>query len=299
MALEAVGRSRRVLPMRSISIRRRRSSRISARRSSSPAMRWRSSKQWIAEIRNDPRLASCNVIVRPHPRSVRQWSEVDLARHGRVRSVVVAGAQCRSVSLRRALSQRRRRWAQHQRADRGRHSRQTGADAARAGFREGPAAARSTSATCSGRKVGSSSWLTISTSTRTHLARAVGGRLRRRRDPQRGRAVHPARRVGIDRPRRFWPMRLPTWRLRSRRRFGGGCTRQRGQDDERRPADAHSVSRHAHDDAAAFRERAAGIGGPGSYRPHRVASQSGDSAAGGVGRASSHCVHHEPGPARR
>jgi hypothetical protein len=41
-------------------------------------------EQWIEEIRTDPRLTSCNVIVRPHPRSVRQWSEVDLARHGRV-----------------------------------------------------------------------------------------------------------------------------------------------------------------------------------------------------------------------
>ena len=41
-------------------------------------------EQWIEEIRKDPRLTSCNVIVRPHPRSVRQWNDVDLARHGRV-----------------------------------------------------------------------------------------------------------------------------------------------------------------------------------------------------------------------
>ena len=41
-------------------------------------------EQWIHEIRKDARLRSCNVIVRPHPRSVRQWSEVNLARHGRV-----------------------------------------------------------------------------------------------------------------------------------------------------------------------------------------------------------------------
>jgi hypothetical protein len=41
-------------------------------------------EQWIADIRLDGRLSSCNVIVRPHPRSVRQWSEVDLTRHGRV-----------------------------------------------------------------------------------------------------------------------------------------------------------------------------------------------------------------------
>jgi hypothetical protein len=41
-------------------------------------------EQWIAEIRQDPRLTSCNVLVRPHPRSVRQWNDVDLVRHGRV-----------------------------------------------------------------------------------------------------------------------------------------------------------------------------------------------------------------------
>jgi len=41
-------------------------------------------ERWIEEIRRDSRLASCNVIVRPHPRSVRQWSDVDLARHSRV-----------------------------------------------------------------------------------------------------------------------------------------------------------------------------------------------------------------------
>ena len=41
-------------------------------------------ERWIGEIRRDPRLASCNIIIRPHPRSVRQWSEVDLGRHGRV-----------------------------------------------------------------------------------------------------------------------------------------------------------------------------------------------------------------------
>jgi hypothetical protein len=41
-------------------------------------------ERWIDELRNDPRLRSCNVIVRPHPRSVRQWSEVDIGRHGRV-----------------------------------------------------------------------------------------------------------------------------------------------------------------------------------------------------------------------
>lgn len=41
-------------------------------------------ERWIADIRRDPRLASCNVIIRPHPRSVRQWSDVDIGRHGRV-----------------------------------------------------------------------------------------------------------------------------------------------------------------------------------------------------------------------
>jgi hypothetical protein len=41
-------------------------------------------EQWIEAIRRDARLTSCNVIVRPHPRSVRQWSDVNLARHRRV-----------------------------------------------------------------------------------------------------------------------------------------------------------------------------------------------------------------------
>jgi len=41
-------------------------------------------EQWLEAIRRDPRLASCNVIVRPHPRSVRQWSDADVTRHGRV-----------------------------------------------------------------------------------------------------------------------------------------------------------------------------------------------------------------------
>jgi hypothetical protein len=38
---------------------------------------------WIRKIRRDPGLASCNVLVRPHPRSVRQWSGVDVAAWGR------------------------------------------------------------------------------------------------------------------------------------------------------------------------------------------------------------------------
>jgi hypothetical protein len=50
-------------------------------------------EQWIQEIRSDSRLQACNVIVRPHPRAVRQWSEVDVTRHGRV-----------ALSLSRALN---------------------------------------------------------------------------------------------------------------------------------------------------------------------------------------------------
>ncbi len=41
-------------------------------------------ERWIEEIRNDPRLRACNVIVRPHPRSVRQWSDAAITRHARV-----------------------------------------------------------------------------------------------------------------------------------------------------------------------------------------------------------------------
>ena len=32
---------------------------------------------WITELRSDPALASCSIIVRPHPRAVRQWEGVD------------------------------------------------------------------------------------------------------------------------------------------------------------------------------------------------------------------------------
>ena len=41
-------------------------------------------ERWIEGIRNDSRLASCNVLIRPHPRSVRQWNDTDLTRFGRV-----------------------------------------------------------------------------------------------------------------------------------------------------------------------------------------------------------------------
>jgi hypothetical protein len=41
-------------------------------------------EHWIEELRGDARLAFCNIIIRPHPRSVRQWSGVDVSRHGRV-----------------------------------------------------------------------------------------------------------------------------------------------------------------------------------------------------------------------
>ena len=40
-------------------------------------------ERWIEEVRGDSRLAFCNVLIRPHPRSVRQWSEVDTTRFGR------------------------------------------------------------------------------------------------------------------------------------------------------------------------------------------------------------------------
>ena len=30
--------------------------------------------KWIEEIRRDPRLADCNVVIRPHPRALEQWS---------------------------------------------------------------------------------------------------------------------------------------------------------------------------------------------------------------------------------
>ena len=33
---------------------------------------------WIDEVRRDPALAECNIVIRPHPRSEVQWSEADL-----------------------------------------------------------------------------------------------------------------------------------------------------------------------------------------------------------------------------
>jgi hypothetical protein len=41
-------------------------------------------EKWIETIRRDTRLALCNILIRPHPRSVRQWADVDVARFGRV-----------------------------------------------------------------------------------------------------------------------------------------------------------------------------------------------------------------------
>ena len=41
-------------------------------------------EKWIETIRRDNRLSPCNILIRPHPRSVRQWADVDVARFGRV-----------------------------------------------------------------------------------------------------------------------------------------------------------------------------------------------------------------------
>ena len=40
--------------------------------------------RWIEEIRREPALASCNVVVRPHPRSLHQWRKVDVSAWERV-----------------------------------------------------------------------------------------------------------------------------------------------------------------------------------------------------------------------
>ncbi len=40
--------------------------------------------QWIAEIRREPSLEPCNIVVRPHPRSEAQWSSSDLSASPRV-----------------------------------------------------------------------------------------------------------------------------------------------------------------------------------------------------------------------
>jgi hypothetical protein len=41
-------------------------------------------EKWIETIRGDSRLAPCNILIRPHPRSVRQWADVDVTRFSRV-----------------------------------------------------------------------------------------------------------------------------------------------------------------------------------------------------------------------
>ena len=41
-------------------------------------------ESWIEAIRGDARLASSNILIRPHPRSVRQWADADVTRFGRV-----------------------------------------------------------------------------------------------------------------------------------------------------------------------------------------------------------------------
>jgi hypothetical protein len=40
-------------------------------------------EQWVREIRREPSLASASVVIRPHPRSVRQWHGVDVRAWGR------------------------------------------------------------------------------------------------------------------------------------------------------------------------------------------------------------------------
>jgi hypothetical protein len=40
-------------------------------------------RQWIADIRQAPELADCSVLIRPHPRSVKQWTDVDVSQWGR------------------------------------------------------------------------------------------------------------------------------------------------------------------------------------------------------------------------
>jgi hypothetical protein len=41
-------------------------------------------EKWLERIRQDSQLGSCNILIRPHPRSVRQWADVDVTRFGRV-----------------------------------------------------------------------------------------------------------------------------------------------------------------------------------------------------------------------
>ncbi len=38
--------------------------------------------RWLEEIRREPTLASCSVLIRPHPRTIRQWKDVDVSGWG-------------------------------------------------------------------------------------------------------------------------------------------------------------------------------------------------------------------------
>jgi hypothetical protein len=40
--------------------------------------------QWISEVRQEAALSGCNIVVRPHPRSETQWTDVDLSAFPRV-----------------------------------------------------------------------------------------------------------------------------------------------------------------------------------------------------------------------
>jgi len=40
--------------------------------------------RWLEEIRREPSVAGCNVVIRPHPRSLHQWSDVDVTAWERV-----------------------------------------------------------------------------------------------------------------------------------------------------------------------------------------------------------------------
>ena len=142
---------------------------------------------------------------------------------------------------------------------------------------------------------------------RNHLARAVAGaydvdEIRRAVE----RFIRPAGLASAgdaDSGRRD----RATWRPRSPRPCVAGWIRRRAQGGARHPvpsadpthgpttcAHAHPVSRHAHHDAAALRERAARLADRGHairVASHRVPR----AATAGVGLASAHCLRHGPG----
>ena len=84
-------------------------------------------RRWARAVRGHPAIGHCGILVRPHPANAEPWEGVDLGEIPACRSLErAAEGPGRSCALRFALPLRGRRRPEHQRHDRGRHSRQGG-----------------------------------------------------------------------------------------------------------------------------------------------------------------------------